>query len=375
MIYRKSNHFNKDRLHKHRYAGRMNPRRHTKPSNFLPGHTVFHSEKKLFRLYLFLLFITLILVGTTLNRLELGITVQQLRKEGIDYDSFRELIVPVQKLQEMEQAFNQSSKQRNVKSDSNSQDPGPADYITISMLLSKYDLSSGRTAGKRNMNYLIGELRNNKSFMELKSYYQAILADIKCFPVAPDDRGRFNITFTDTWNQHRSYGGNRRHEGTDLMSGENIRGEYPVISMTGGTVEKMGWLEQGGYRIGIRGTYGAYFYYAHLESYAKELKVGDTVKAGQFLGYMGDSGYGSEGTVGKFDVHLHVGVYVETGFGELSVNPYWILRYLETLDTAKTSSSNLSGTKTPAEEPVKNRKNMQGYKIITTIGMVYGIIS
>ncbi len=344
MIYQKNNRFNKDRLHKQRYARRMNPRRHTKHSNFLRSHMVFQSEKKLFHLYLFLLLITLFLVGTTLNRLELGITLQQLKSEGIDYDSFRELIIPVQKLQEVEKEFNQSSKQRNVKSDSGSQAPGPADYITISMLLSKYDLSSGRTAGKRNMNYLIGELRNNKSFMELKSYYQAILADIKCFPIVPDAGGRFNITFTDTWNQHRSYGGNRRHEGTDLMSGENIRGEYPVISMTNGTVEKMGWLEQGGYRIGIRGTYGAYFYYAHLESYAPELKVGDAVKTGQFLGYMGDSGYGTEGTVGKFDVHLHVGIYVETGFGELSVNPYWILRYLETLDSTNTSSPNLRGT-------------------------------
>lgn len=352
MFYRKSNHFNKERLHKQRYAGRMNSRRNTKNTNFRPGHTVFHSEKKLFQLYLFLLLITLILVGTTLNRLELGITVQELRKDGIDYDSFRELIVPVQKLQVVEKAFNQSSKQRNKKNNSGSPAHGPADYITISMLLSKYDLSSVRTPGKSNMNYLIRELKNNKSFMELKSYYQAILGELKCFPVVPDAGGRFNINFTDTWNQHRSYGGNRRHEGTDLMSGENIRGEYPVISMTDGTVEKMGWLEQGGYRIGIRGTYGAYFYYAHLESYAKELKVGDTVKAGQLLGYMGDSGYGPEGTVGKFDVHLHVGIYVETGFGELSVNPYWILRYLETLDTAKTSSSNLSRTKAPLEEPL-----------------------
>lgn len=345
MIFRKSNRFNQDRLHKQRYARRMTPRQHTRIYGFLRSPREDQTQKKLFRLYLFLLVITLFLVGTTLNRLKLEITVQQLRTKGIDYDSFRELIIPVQKLREAEQQFSQSSKHRNVKSGVDSQNPGPADYFTVSMLLNEYDLSSGKTLGKKNMNYLAGELRDNRSFTELKSYYQAILAEIKCFPVVPQEGGRFNITFTDTWNQHRSYGGNRRHEGTDLMSDENIRGEYPVISMTDGTVEKMGWLEQGGYRIGIRGTYGAYFYYAHLESYAPELKVGDTVNAGQFLGYMGDSGYGTEGTVGKFDVHLHVGIYVETGFGELSVNPYWILRYLETLDTTKTSSFNQSGTK------------------------------
>ena len=115
------------------------------------------------------------------------------------------------------------------------------------------------------------------------------------------------------------------------MSKENIRGVYPIVSMTDGTVEKMGWLEQGGYRIGIRGTYGAYYYYAHLDSYAPGLKIGESIKAGDFLGYMGDSGYGTEGTVGKFDVHLHVGIYVETDFGELSVNPYSVLLYLESI--------------------------------------------
>ena len=42
---------------------------------------------------------------------------------------------------------------------------------------------------------------------------------------------------------------------------------------------KIGWLEKGGNRIGIWTEAGAYFYYAHLDSYAN-LKVGDQVKAG-----------------------------------------------------------------------------------------------
>ena len=47
----------------------------------------------------------------------------------------------------------------------------------------------------------------------------------------------------------------------------------------------MGWLELGGYRIGIRSTHGAYLYYAHLDSYRKGLAIGDMVKAGDILGY------------------------------------------------------------------------------------------
>ena len=61
------------------------------------------------------------------------------------------------------------------------------------------------------------------------------------------------------------------------------------------------------------------------------VKVGDKVKAGSLLGYMGDSGYGKqENTVGNFAVHLHLGIYIRTDhYEELSVNPYWILKYLE----------------------------------------------
>lgn len=46
---------------------------------------------------------------------------------------------------------------------------------------------------------------------------------------------------------------------------------------------------------------------------------------------MGDSGYSKvEGTVGNFDVHLHLGIYIKTkNYNEISVNPFWILKYLE----------------------------------------------
>ena len=43
-------------------------------------------------------------------------------------------------------------------------------------------------------------------------------------------------------------------------------GYYPVVSMTDGVVTEKGWLEKGGWRIGITAPTGAYFYYAHLDS-------------------------------------------------------------------------------------------------------------
>ena len=94
----------------------------------------------------------------------------------------------------------------------------------------------------------------------------------------------------------RTYKGKRGHEGTDIMPDKNERGMLPVVSMTDGVVQNTGWLELGGYRIGIQAPHGAYFYYAHLDSYA-DIQEGDQLKAGDLLGFIGDTGYGTpEGT-------------------------------------------------------------------------------
>ena len=161
-----------------------------------------------------------------------------------------------------------------------------------------------------------------KKFRILKKAYEAVWSDVQYFPVA----ARENF-FEDTFGSSRNYGGNRIHEGTDIFGKKQISGYYPVISMTDGTVEKTGWLPLGGYRIGIRAPHGGYYYYAHLSGYEKEFVTGETLRAGDILGYMGNTGYGKEGTTGKFPVHLHLGIYIPVSdSGDISVNPYRILR-------------------------------------------------
>lgn len=158
---------------------------------------------------------------------------------------------------------------------------------------------------------------------------QAIWDDVKYFPIPESTTDKkATVVFENGWMKERNYGGKRGHEGTDLMASKNVAGYYPVISMTDGVVHSKGWLEKGGYRIGILAPSGGYFYYAHLDSYA-DIEEGDRVQAGDILGFMGDSGYGDEGTTGKFPVHLHVGIYVYPNGQEMSVNPYWVMRYLE----------------------------------------------
>lgn len=287
------------------------------------------TTQKLIYFYVSLLIITGIVVGNTINRIELHMVVRRVIAGGINYDDFREMALSDKMIESVKKEMTSIA----YKPKSLAYEVVPTlksiDSLTLYMMIHRYNLEKSRKVSKKNISMLLESLSDNASFLELKEYYSAILFDIECFPVPDDINGKSMVTFEDSWNSYRSYGGNRRHEGTDLMPEQNIRGVYHVLSMTDGSIDKMGWLEKGGYRIGIRGNSGTYYYYAHLDSYAPGLHVGDLVKAGQFIGYMGDSGYGVEGTTGMFDVHLHLGIYVNTSFGELSVNPYWMLRYLE----------------------------------------------
>lgn len=168
-------------------------------------------------------------------------------------------------------------------------------------------------------------------FKRIKKYVYAIWKDAVYFPVGgvktdPDA----TVSFENSWMQSRTFGGDRGHEGCDIMASQNERGIYPIYSITDGVVENIGWLRLGGWRIGIRSSNDAYFYYAHMAEYAKDFEVGDQIHAGDFLGFMGDTGYSDvPGTTGNFAVHLHMGIYLNDEEGnEFSVNSYPLLQYL-----------------------------------------------
>lgn len=215
------------------------------------------------------------------------------------------------------------------------------DKLTTLMIEHDYDLTKVEDM-KYNNSLLLAARPSD--YRKLKHAYETVLGDLVYFPVpASSVKTTPDTMFENGWMEGRSYvkdgdggakgreGEGRKHEGCDIMGNKLPRGSYPVVSVSGGVVEKVGWLEMGGWRIGIRTPRGAYLYYAHLYDYAREWKEGDAVKAGELLGYMGDSGYGkTEGTVGNFDVHLHFGIYIKTDNNEeMSVNPYWILKLLE----------------------------------------------
>lgn len=180
-------------------------------------------------------------------------------------------------------------------------------------------------------NFYSEELKEKEDILseECRSRLKNVENEVVYYPI-PESTLDNSLTTScvDTWMSERKYGGKRGHEGCDIMADKQERGRYPIVSMTDGVITNLGWLDKGGYRVGITTDSGTYYYYAHLDSYSN-IEKGDYVRAGELLGYMGDSGYGKEGTVGEFPVHLHMGIYFYQDGKEVSVNPYYVLRDLE----------------------------------------------
>lgn len=99
----------------------------------------------------------------------------------------------------------------------------------------------------------------------------------------------------DSWGDARS--GGRGHRGIDLMAAEGT----PVIAVVSGRVEKLFESGLGGTTLYLRSDDGRWqYYYAHLKSYAANLREGARVRRGHILGYVGDTG-----DAGKGNHHLH----------------------------------------------------------------------
>lgn len=172
--------------------------------------------------------------------------------------------------------------------------------------------------------YLTVKSQNYTKKMENRiKIKQTIVSEMKYFPIPKQYYNR--ITFSDTYGDGRTQG---QHEGCDIMDCYDTPNQIPVISCTDGVITNKGWLYLGGYRIGITSDNGNYYYYAHLAGFSPNLEIGDEVLAGQILGFMGNSGEGKEGTVGKFPTHLHFGIY-NFKESDVGMNPYPYLKQMQ----------------------------------------------
>jgi murein DD-endopeptidase MepM/ murein hydrolase activator NlpD len=146
------------------------------------------------------------------------------------------------------------------------------------------------------------------------------------FPLARSDWYSV-INFRNDWHapRMRLVGGRWKqigvHEGTDVFAEPGT----PVLAVTGGRVEQVGWLFYSGWRVGVRAPDGRYWFYAHLSRYAPSARVGSEVEAGDVLGYVGNTGYGDPGHEDEFTYHLHLGIQEPDGSW---TNPYPLVRRL-----------------------------------------------
>lgn len=174
--------------------------------------------------------------------------------------------------------------------------------------------------------YVFVDVDENGNTVETKGY------GLKAF--SPIAKG-FPYSDYDDFGASRSYGYNRPHLGHDMMGQTGT----PIIAVESGQVECLGWNQYGGWRIGIRSfDRKRYYYYAHLRQnypYAEGLKEGDTVAAGQVIGYLGHTGYSATENVNNIDEpHLHFGIELifdesqKDGNNEIWIDCYALVRFL-----------------------------------------------
>jgi murein DD-endopeptidase MepM/ murein hydrolase activator NlpD len=140
-------------------------------------------------------------------------------------------------------------------------------------------------------------------------FYALIL---KLYTQAPDTRLAMPLEdvrkteIADTWAAPRGDG--RKHEGQDIFAQRGT----PILSATSGYIYNIGENNLGGQTVSVISKGGRVYYYAHLDSYARGIKIGDRVSTRTVLGYVGTTG-NAQGT----PPHLHFGVYTFSG----AINP------------------------------------------------------
>lgn len=134
-------------------------------------------------------------------------------------------------------------------------------------------------------------------------------------------RGVKRAEIVDSWGQSRA-NGERTHEGTDIMAPAGT----PVVAAAPGTVEKLFYSNGGGgITLYVRSPDRRLsYYYAHLQRYAPGIAEGMAVKAGDLIGFVGDTG-----NAGAGNYHLHFGIARlrpdERWWQGRAVNPYPLL--------------------------------------------------
>jgi murein DD-endopeptidase MepM/ murein hydrolase activator NlpD len=100
------------------------------------------------------------------------------------------------------------------------------------------------------------------------------------FPVAGDS------SYVDTYGAFRGDVPGNWHHGDDIFAPLGT----PVLAVADGTLNRVGWEHLGGWRLWVRDTKRNQFYYAHLSGYSPLALHSRHVKAGDVIGFIGNTG-------------------------------------------------------------------------------------
>ncbi len=125
-----------------------------------------------------------------------------------------------------------------------------------------------------------------------------------------------NCAYGDTWNAAR--GGGRVHEGVDIIAATGNL----LYAVADGTITTRYWDQPGrisGNGLKLTASDGTYFLYLHLSAFAPGIEQGTRVRAGDVIGFVGNTG--SSATP-----HLHFEIHPGGGG---AINPYQYVRAID----------------------------------------------
>jgi Peptidase family M23 len=100
------------------------------------------------------------------------------------------------------------------------------------------------------------------------------------FPVAGES------SYVDTYGAYRGDVPGNWHHGDDIFAALGT----PVVAVADGTLNRVGWEHLGGWRLWVRDQKRNEFYYAHLSGYSPLAMRSKRVKAGDVIGFIGNTG-------------------------------------------------------------------------------------
>jgi murein DD-endopeptidase MepM/ murein hydrolase activator NlpD len=130
----------------------------------------------------------------------------------------------------------------------------------------------------------------------------------------------FHSEVTDTFGGFRGDVPGNWHHGDDIFAPLGA----PILACADGTVFSVGWNDVGGNRLWLRDGQGNEFYFAHLSAYSPAARNGNRVKAGEVVGFVGNTG-DAEGTPYHLHFEVHPVAYLALGYdGAVDPTPYLV---------------------------------------------------